>query len=304
MSSFTAIDLSKLPAPQVVETLDFEVILAQLKADLSARAPELAAALELESEPLTKLLEVAAYREIVLRARINDAARAVMLPHATGADLDNLAALYGVTRAILTPADETTTPPTPAVFEGDDRLRQRAQLALEGFSVAGPKGAYLFWGLNASPEVKDITVLSPTPGQVQITVLSALGDGTPDAALVETVAAALNAEEVRPLCDTVTVHAATIQPYTVQANLTLYDGPDTATVMASALASIQAYVTARHRLGNDVTISGLHAALHVEGAVQNVELISPTEDLVIGGTVAAYCDPETGITLTMAGNDV
>ena len=90
----SVIDLSLLPAPAVVETLDYEAILSALKADLIARAPELAPALQLESEPLVKLLEVAAWRETVLRARINDAARAVMLPWATGADLDNLAARY------------------------------------------------------------------------------------------------------------------------------------------------------------------------------------------------------------------
>ncbi len=288
MSSFTAIDLSKLPAPQVVETLDFEAILEALKADLVARAPELENALQLESEPLLIALQVAAYRETVLRARINDAAKAVMLPHAVGGDLDNLAALYGVER------DED---------EDDERLRQRAQLALEGFSVAGPKGAYIFWGLNASAHVKDISVESPAPGQVQVTVLSSIGDGTPDPALLDTVAAALNAEEVRPLCDTVLVQAAQVQAYSVDARLTLYDGPDTATVMASALASVSAYVADRHKLGNDVTISGLHAALHVDGAVERVELISPSTDLTIEAAAAAYCDPETSITLTLAGTD-
>ncbi|MDO5641497.1 MAG: hypothetical protein Q4G26_03800 [Paracoccus sp. (in: a-proteobacteria)] len=43
------------------------------------RAPQLGPVLDLESEPLTKLLEVSAYREMVIHARINDAARAVML---------------------------------------------------------------------------------------------------------------------------------------------------------------------------------------------------------------------------------
>ena len=97
----TLIDLSLLPAPNVIEPLDYETLLADRKARLLALAPtaqqaELAAVLALESEPLTQFLQETAYRELLLRARINDAARACMLPWATGADLDNLGALYGV----------------------------------------------------------------------------------------------------------------------------------------------------------------------------------------------------------------
>ena len=61
------IDLSRLPAPDVVEPLDYESILAERKAALIALYPEaeqadIAALLELESEPLTKLCEENAYR--------------------------------------------------------------------------------------------------------------------------------------------------------------------------------------------------------------------------------------------------
>ena len=56
------IDLSQLPAPDVVETLDFETILAERKATLVSLYPEdeqeaVARALTLESEPLVKYLE-------------------------------------------------------------------------------------------------------------------------------------------------------------------------------------------------------------------------------------------------------
>ncbi|NUV25651.1 hypothetical protein MS6204_04603 [Escherichia coli] len=44
--------------------------------------------LELESEPATKLLQENAYRELLLRQRINEAAQAVMVAYAMGGDLD------------------------------------------------------------------------------------------------------------------------------------------------------------------------------------------------------------------------
>jgi phage-related baseplate assembly protein len=81
------IDLSQLPAPEVVEPLDFEVIYQDLLATFRALMGEGWTA-PLESDPVVKLLELAAYREVQLRARINDAARAVLLAYAVGADLE------------------------------------------------------------------------------------------------------------------------------------------------------------------------------------------------------------------------
>ncbi len=81
------IDLSQLPAPDVVETLDFEAILAERKATLISLYPEdeqeaVARTLTLESDPLVKYLEENAYREVILRQRINEAAKAGMVAYA------------------------------------------------------------------------------------------------------------------------------------------------------------------------------------------------------------------------------
>ena len=105
-STFTAVDLSRLPAPTIVETLDFDTIYGQMLAQLLILLPGFDATVE--SDPAVKLLQVAAYREVLLRARVNDAARAVMPAYAVGADLDNLAALMSVVRLTLTPANLQT----------------------------------------------------------------------------------------------------------------------------------------------------------------------------------------------------
>ncbi|OWF82507.1 baseplate J-like protein [Yersinia frederiksenii] len=100
------IDLNQLPAPDVVEKLDFETILTERKATLISLFPEeqqeaVARTLALESEPLTKLLEENAYREVIWRQRVNEAARANMLAYAVGHDLDVMAANNNTER--LTP---------------------------------------------------------------------------------------------------------------------------------------------------------------------------------------------------------
>ncbi|NCT79715.1 baseplate assembly protein [Pseudomonas stutzeri] len=297
MSQFTAINLAQVAPPDVIEPLDFEQILAAMLADLLDRAPELDA--QIESEPFVKLLEVCAYRELQLRARINDAARAVMLPYSTGTDLDNLGALFGVERLLVSPAVPTAIPPIAAVYESDSDFRYRIQLSLEGLSTAGPEGAYIFHALSADGQVLDASAISPTPGEVLITVLSRQGSGVPDATLLATVLAKLSDESVRPLTDYVQVQAATIAPYQVTATLYFYAGPDREVIMANARAALEAYVNGQHRLGLDVTLSGIYAALHQPG-VQRVDLASPTANLVINRQSASYC---TAINLTDGGLD-
>ncbi len=287
------VDLSQLPAPTVVEALDFEAFLAELKLDLAARYPEVASMLDLESEPLVKLLEVAAYRELILRARINDAARACMLAYAGGADLDNLAALLGVARLVVTPGDLAATPPVPDILESDADLRRRAQMALESATVAGSRGAYIFHALSAHGEVADAAVESPMPGVVRIAVLSRLGDGTPSAAVLAAVQATLSAEDVRPLTDQVQVESATIVPFAVEATLYIAPGPAPGPVREAALAALNAYLARPRRIGADVPRSALYAALHQAG-VSRVALMAPTADIPIGPQEAGYC---TGVTL-------
>ena len=69
--------------------------------------------------------------------------------------------------------------------------------------------------------------------------------------------------------------------------------------LAAAQAAATAYASAQHRIGRDVTQSGLFAALHQPG-VQRVVLAAPAATLTIGSAQASWC---TAITLTNGGVD-
>ncbi|KYP88512.1 baseplate assembly protein [Erwinia aphidicola] len=298
------IDLSQLPAPDVVETLDYETLLAERKATLISLYPAdqqeaVARTLSLESEPIVKLLQENAYREVILRQRINEAAEANMVAWANGADLDQLGANNGVVRLMLTPADDSAIPPVAAVMESDDDFRLRVASAFEGLSVAGPTGAYEFHAKSADGRVSDATAISPSPACVTVTVLSREGDGVAAADLLAVVDAALNDENVRPVADRLTVQSAAIVNYSVDAVLYIYPGPEAEPVRAAAEAKLQAFVSAQRRLGRDIRQSALYAALHVEG-VQRVQLNAPAQDVVLDKTQAGYC---TGYTITVGGSD-
>lgn len=298
------IDLSQLPPPVVVEPLDFETLFAQRKAAFIAMYPEdeqeeIASTLELESEPITMLLEENCYRELLLRQRVNEAARAVMLAYSTDSDLDNLAVNFNVERLTIQEEDDSVTPPIEAVMELDADLRTRTQQAFEGLSVAGPTAAYEFWGRSADGRVADISAVSPTPACVTISVLSREGDGTASDDLLSVVATALNDEEVRPVADRVTVQSAEIVPYQIDATLYIYPGPEAEPVRQASEQQLQAYIAAQNRLGRDIRLSAIYAALHVEG-VQRVELAQPVADIVLSDYQASHC---TEYTITVGGYD-
>lgn len=288
MSRFAKINLSELPAPDVIETLDYDVVLNDAITRLVELMPEVEEALALESEPLRKLLELLSYVVLLLRARINDAARGAMLATATGADLENLAALFGTSRLLIAEATEDAA----AIYEDDDALRARTQLAPEAYTTAGSVGAYEYHARSASPLVRDVSVTSPQPGSVLVTILSTDEAGMPTDALLETVHGALNAEEVRPLCDDVIVSAPMIVTYAVAATLEIASGPDRDLVLARARRKLTAYLDSVHMLGGTVAVSGIMAALHQAG-VSRVVLTSPIADIETDVTAAPLCSGST-----------
>ncbi|WP_075685088.1 baseplate assembly protein [Serratia marcescens] len=291
------IDLSRLTPPDAVEVIDFEQLLAEVKAELVACFPgdeqeAVSQALALESSMLSITCQLMTYREIVLRQRINEGVRATFLAMAKGADLDVKAADYGVTRHVVNPGDPAAIPPREPEYESDEALRERAWLSMQAMSVAGPYGAYRYHARSASPEVLDAQPYGPEdhslPGEVHVYVLSCTGDGAADDALIETVRAALTDTETRPLTDFVTVRSAQIVPYTVAAVLHIQPGPDARSVKEAAMLAMQKYVDSVHRIGHTVAESGLFRALHQSG-VERVEMSTPLGNLDGRLGVAYYC---------------
>lgn len=288
------IDLSLLAPPAIIDELGFEAILAELKTDATARLPDLAELLKLESEPVTALLEVVAYRELHLRQRINEAARAVMLAYAMGADLDQIGGNYGIARLVLTPGDPRAVPPSPPVMEADADYRSRILLSLERFSTAGSAASYEYHARTASALVQDAAAVNPAPGYVTVYVLSLDGDGVASPELLQIVTDALNGETVRPMTDHVTVLSASIVPYEVRAHLVVSNGPDSETIRLAALLAAQTYCSSARRLGVGASLSGIYRALHQPG-VTRVQLAEPTADIDVAEGQASHC---TAITLT------
>ena len=274
-------ELAGLPTPQVLETLRFETVFDALLRDFQVRYPQYSALLA--SDPVIKLIEVAAYRELLLRARINEAARANLLAFAVGNDLEHLGAFYGVTRLPQ---------------EQDEPLRRRIRARIMGFANAGGAAHYRYWALSASPEVADVAVDSPGPGRVRISVLPTGHSDTVPEALLDAVRATVLRDDVRVLTDTVEVVPVSLVPVTVSAQIWLY--PDTPMAVFEGLAPRLTRELAQAAvLGWDLTQSWLIGQLQQPG-VHKVELIQPASDIRIHSTQAVRL---TDVQLTFAGRD-
>lgn len=277
----TLSDLASLPTPAVIEPLSFETIFSELQTEFQSRYPDYSALLA--SDPAVKLLEVAAYREVLLRNRINAAAKASLLAFATGSDLDHLAAFYGVTRL----SEET-----------DEALRLRTRQRIIGFANAGGAAHYRYWALSASPDVADVEVDSPEPGRVRISVLAKGEEETVPDAVLEAVRAVVLRDDIRVLTDTVEVVAAELIPITVTARIWLY--PDTPMAAFEAIAPrFKDALAAQSGLGWDLTPSWVIGELQRPG-VHKVELHSPATDIRANANQAVRL---LNLNLELAGRD-
>lgn len=236
----TVLDFATIPAPTIIEALDFELILQDLIDDLRSRDASYTAILE--SDPVIKLLEVCAARELILRQRINDALLATLLRYSNGPDLDNLAAFYGVVRQPNEP---------------DGELRDRTIERIKGSSTAGGAAWYRYQALTADPRVKDAAVSSPAPGEVLISILSTEPDGLASPGLIEAVESVVLADDVRVVTDAVTVVPATIATVNVTASIWLL--PEAPSTVVDTLPDVlEAAFTSEGGLGFDITTSWLN----------------------------------------------
>jgi phage-related baseplate assembly protein len=283
----STLDLASLPAPTVIEVLSFEDYYQQALSEFRGLMGDNWTA-ALESDPVVKLLERAAYEKLMTRARINDAAKAQLVAYARGTDLDHLAANYNVKRLTVIESDPTAIPPIEAQYEEDDSLMERTLLAFEGMAVAGPSGAYEFHALSADGRVADAKASSPSPATVLVSILNRLNGGVATEDLLNNIRIALSDETIRPVGDRVIVQSAELINYEIEAVLYLYPGPENELSLIEAIASKDRYINTQRRLGRDIRRSAIYAALHVS-RVQRVELIKPAADVVIADHQAANC---------------
>lgn len=288
------VDFSRLPAPKVIEEIDYEALVKLYQGRVTDKIPALKRAVTMEQSPTNVILQTEAYGEMMVRARVNQAARALMLPFATGSDLDVLAAFYDEGRPAVVATPRGTVDQYPDDYLDDASFRRIVQLAPEAYSTAGSQGAYIYHALKADPvTIRDASAVRANDrGGVRVAIMSKGDSPEATAAQIEAVRARLYNKNIRPLTDVPSVVKAKISYVEIEAILTLYPGPDQAVVLADVSTALTKLRSRLAMLGRDLTMSQLMAALNQEG-VQRVRIVSPTGDAVVGYEGAVWIKKAT-----------
>lgn len=91
-------------------------------------------------------------------------------------------------------------------IESEESLRERTWIRPESFSSAGPYGAYIYWAKTASQTIGDVSVVSPSPGVVEVIPLLRSGE-IPEQSILDAVYKECNDGTRRPFTDYLIVRA-------------------------------------------------------------------------------------------------
>lgn len=297
----STVDFSQLPEPNLIQELDYESIFNERKEKFIALYPateqnQWRTILNRESDPVVKVLQENAYLELLYRNKCNADARSLLLAYAEGSDLDHLALTeYGLIRLIVTPADNSVVPPSPAVYESDERLRERCILSFDGMNTAGSANAYRYFTLSADGRVDGIKVRSdetnPYLLDIVITQVDSI-NGEASAELITAVQNALDPDHVRPVCDRPTVKASSATNYQIEAVLYVGKNAEDALLLEAANIRLDKYIKNAQKNGESIYRSAIFAALHVDG-IQRVVITSPANDLVMDSYHHPFCIAKT-----------
>lgn len=293
----STVDFSQLPPPSLIRELSYEAIFSERKEKFIAlyepeQQPAIRTLLQRESEPVVKLLQENAYLEMLYVAKSNRDARSLLLAYAEKSDLDHLALTeYGLTRLVITPEDNTVIPILPAVYESDERLRERCVLSFDALSSAGPSGAYKFYARTADGRVDGVKVNSEpgSPFELDIVITQVDSDnGEASSELIQIVQEALDPDTVRPVCDRPFVISSVAINYQIEAVLFVSKNAEDALLLETANLRLDQYIRNAKKNGESVYLSAIYAALHVNG-IERVEIIAPTSDVIMDNYHHPYC---------------
>ena len=173
-------------------------------------------------------------------------------------------------------AENVTKTEGGAGEEDDASYYERMRESMESFSTSGPINGYIYHTKSVSTAISDVAATSPEAGVVDIRVL--LQDGEqPTQAVLEEIEAALNASDVRPLTDIVTVSMP--EEVLFEIDLTYYinrnSQASTSITDREAKAAVEEYIKWQtEKMGKDINPSYLTQLIMAAG-VKRVEIRKP-----------------------------
>lgn len=179
------------------------------------------------------ILDLIAYRELLMRNAINNAFRQSFPQYATGEHLDWIGDLWGTPRL-----DN----------EDDESYRQRILLSSRAYTTCGTAEMYMHHVLNVDAMVLDCFVETKGNGVVDIyTLLDDALDTQAKDALNHRIYAYVSDDTRRTICDTIRVRSAKTITTPVTVTLMIEPGYDFATIKREFKQVLNRYLTTIQR---------------------------------------------------------
>lgn len=184
-------------------------------------------------------------------------------------------------------AENITTTSGGAEKEDNASYYERMRDSMESFSTAGPINGYIYWTKTVSPAVLDVAVTSPEACYVDVRVILRDGQETTEAVLKE-IEEALNASDIRPLTDIVTVSAPETVDFSVDATFWIAqpNRESAAAIEREVRAAVDSFIIWQtSKMGRDINPSYL-TKLMMDAGAKRVEVRQPTfqsvADIAVG----------------------
>ncbi|EOC5887527.1 baseplate J/gp47 family protein [Vibrio vulnificus] len=241
--------------------------------------------------------------------------------------IDLVVSRLGIKRQVVQPADNSVFPPKAAVMESDENLLLRYSLAPYGLASTGTRTGYKFHAMTLGarplitvyqesanvliqrfeflptdgitrPKDAEARMLVPNSGNVELRVLSPIGNGTADEALQEAVLAYCTRPDVGQASDHLSVKSAEILTYSIVIDAWEDNAPTQLIDRAGLTAALTDYASKQHKLGGEIQRSRIDQIAHNYSA-RRLNIISPAADIACDWHQAPYC---TGVTANVRSN--
>ena len=207
----------------------------------------------------------------------------------------SLTSLLDPIDGIQATVSNTTISAGGTALETDANLYDRIKNAPNNYTVAGPTASYESRAKDVRPDICDAKAITEAPGIVNVYVLTTT-PGTTSDEILDQVQEALSAENIRPTNDTVEVTSAEIINYTIDLSLTkIINAVDSdEKIIADITAVINSYILSKSRkMGMDIIRNKIIGLCMANPNIYDVELASPSPDIIVTATQAAQCNDFT-----------
>lgn len=241
--------------------------------------------------------------------------------------IDLVVSRLNLTRQVIQPANNDVFPPIAAVMESDASLLLRYSLAPYGLATTGTRTGYKFHAMTLGerplitvyresenviiqrfeftptegvirPKDAEARMLRPNSGEVQIRVLSPVGDGTAAQSLLDAVQTYCRRPDVAQESDYITAASADIIPCSIVIDAWEETAPTRLIEREGLNQALNQYAIEQHKLGGEIQRSRIDQIAHNYNA-KKLSIISPASDVVCDWFEAPYCQ---GVTVNVRAN--